>query len=93
MNSQPNGYCRVHANSTPRLIPHKSLSKPVQLGSSDTLKILLTVKEDKKVKRPHQAFLLLEDPATGLDTSFPLSVKENGKAKVELVCSRLFSSG
>jgi oligosaccharyltransferase complex subunit delta (ribophorin II) len=65
------------------------LSKPIQLGSSDTLKILLTAKEDKKSKRPHQAFLLVEDLASGLDTSFPLAVKENGKGKVEIVCCRL----
>lgn len=93
MNSQLKCYCRVNANTFLRLIPNKNLSKTVKLGSSDTLKILLTVKEDKKVKRPHQVFLLLEDPSSGLDTSFPLSVKENGKAKVELVCSRLFRCG
>jgi oligosaccharyltransferase complex subunit delta (ribophorin II) len=67
-----------------KLLPNKPLSKPIQLGSSDTLKILLTAKEDKKSKRPHQAFLLVEDLASGLDTSFPLAVKENGKGKVEI---------
>ena len=59
--------------------------KPVTLGASDTLKILLTAKEDNKAKRPHQAFLLVRDPKSGLDTSFAFQVKENGKGKIELV--------
>ena len=68
-----------------RLIANKALSKPIQLGASDTLKILLTAQEDKKPKRPHQAFLQLTEPTTGLETSYALAAKENGKAKVELV--------
>lgn len=71
----------------PRIGENKALSKPVTLGASDTLKILLTTKEDNKAKRPHQAFLLVKDSKTGLDTSFAFQVKENGKGKIELVCS------
>lgn len=67
-----------------KLVPNKPLSKPITLESSDTLKVLLTAKEDKKAKRPHQAFLRIYDPKSLLDTSFPLSVKENGKGKVEI---------
>lgn len=67
------------------LIPNKTLQKPVVLGPSDTLKVLLMVKEDHKAKQPHQAFLQIKDPATNLDTSYPLSVKDSGKGKVELV--------
>ena len=70
----------------PRIGENKALSKPVTLGASDTLKILLTTKEDNKAKRPHQAFLLVQDPGSKLDTSFPFQVKENGKGKIELVC-------
>lgn len=70
-----------------RLVPNKPLTKPVQLGSSDTLKILLTAQEDRKAKQPHQAFLLIKDPATSLDTSYAFSVKDNGKGKVALVSS------
>ena len=66
-------------------MPNKPLSKPISLSSSDTLKVLLTVKEDRKAKQPHQVFLLVQDTVTRLDTSFALSVKDNGKAKVELV--------
>lgn len=70
-----------------RLAPNKPLPNPVLLGPSDTLKILLTAKEDRTAKRPHQAFLLIKDPATSLETSYALSVKGNGKGKVELVSS------
>ncbi|KAF6227057.1 hypothetical protein HO133_008498 [Letharia lupina] len=63
---------------------NKALSKPVTLGASETLKILLTTKEDNKAKRPHQAFLLVQDPQSKLDTSFAFQVKENGKGKIEL---------
>jgi len=58
----------------------------VALETADTLNIILTVTEGGKPKRPHQAFLLLEDPDTGLESTFTLSMKETGKAKVELVC-------
>ncbi|MCJ1270124.1 hypothetical protein MMC22_010018 [Lobaria immixta] len=68
-----------------KLAPNKPLPNPVLLGPSDTLKILLTAKEDRKAKQPHQAFLLIKDPATSLDTSYALTVKDNGKGKVELV--------
>lgn len=74
----------VGAGLKEKLVPNKPLPKPITLGGSDTLKVLLTTKEDKKAKRPHQAFLRLCDPNTLLDTSFPLAVKENGKGKVEI---------
>ncbi|KAL8718421.1 MAG: hypothetical protein Q9225_004449, partial [Loekoesia sp. 1 TL-2023] len=67
-----------------RLVENKALSKPISLGASDTLKILLTATEGKKAKRPHQAFLLVREPKSNLDTSFPFSVKESGKGKLEL---------
>jgi oligosaccharyltransferase complex subunit delta (ribophorin II) len=55
------------------------------LGATDTLKLLLTTVDGKSAKRPHQAFLTLTDPTTGLEESFVLNVKESGKAKVDLV--------
>jgi oligosaccharyltransferase complex subunit delta (ribophorin II) len=66
-------------------VEHKPLSTPVTLGASDSLKVVLTVQDGKTAKRPHQAFLLLRDTDTGLDVSYPFSVKESGKAKVDLV--------
>lgn len=61
----------------------------ISLGSTDTLKLLLTAVENKTPKRPNQAYLILQDPSTGLEDSFPLSSKESGKAKVELVCTTI----
>ncbi|OTB19421.1 hypothetical protein K445DRAFT_305804 [Daldinia sp. EC12] len=61
------------------------LPTPVVLDSFDSLKVILTAKEDGKGKRPHQAFLVLREPTSGLEAPFPLTVKENGKATVEIV--------
>lgn len=55
------------------------------LGADDTLKVILTTTEGNAAKRPHQAFLYLREPSTGLEEAFPFSIKESGKAKVEVV--------
>ncbi|KAL2125408.1 hypothetical protein VTJ04DRAFT_1773 [Mycothermus thermophilus] len=60
------------------------LAQPVTLGSLDTLKLGLTAQEDGKGKRPHQAFLVLQEQDSGLETPFPMTVKENGKAIVQI---------
>ena len=60
-------------------------SYAITLTSADTLKIVLTATEGKTGKRPHQAFLTLHEPTTGLEESFPFSLKDNGKGKVEVV--------
>ncbi|KAI1636513.1 Oligosaccharyltransferase subunit Ribophorin II-domain-containing protein [Biscogniauxia mediterranea] len=65
------------------------LSQPVVLGAADSLKILLTAQEGGKGKRPHQAFVVLREPTTGLEAPFPLTVKESGKATVEIKQSEL----
>ena len=70
-----------------RFSESKPLSKPIRLGKSDTLKLLLTTQESGSAKAPHQAFVLLKDEDSGLGLSYPLSVKDNGKAKMELVSS------
>jgi len=69
----------------PRLNPDSPLAKSVSLGAADTLKLQLTTIDSKKAKRPHQAFLTLTDPTTGVEESFIFTVKESGKAKVDLV--------
>lgn len=68
-----------------RLSDHVPLAKAVSLGAEDTLKIVLTATEDRAAKRPHQAFLLVRDQDTGLEATFPFSVKESGKGKVDFV--------
>ena len=75
-----------------RFSPGSPISNELSLGSSDSLKLTLTTTEDKTPKRPHQALLTLTDPATGLEDSFALSVKESGKAKLDLVRPRPYVS-
>jgi oligosaccharyltransferase complex subunit delta (ribophorin II) len=69
------------------------LSQPIVLGDSDSLKLILTTQEARSAKRPHQAFLLLKDSQNGLDISYPLSVKESGKSKLELVSAHQIEKG
>jgi len=68
-----------------KLSEKKPLSKVLRLGDEDTLELTLTTQEDRSAKRPHQAFLLLKDRDSGLDISYSLNVKNNGKAKVKLM--------
>lgn len=69
-----------------RLSDHVPLTKPVSFGAADTLKVIIMATEDGAPKRPHQAFLLLRDQDTGLEATFPFSVKGSGKGKVDFVC-------
>lgn len=77
-------------DSTHRLSPSSPLTSAITLPASDTLKIVLTATEGKTGKKPHQAFLTLQEPTTGLEESFPFSLKENGKGKVEVVCGPIY---
>ncbi|PGH10288.1 oligosaccharyltransferase complex subunit delta (ribophorin II) [Blastomyces parvus] len=72
-----------------KLLESKPLSKPLSFGESDILKLSLTTREGSATKRPHQAFLLLKEPESGLDLSYPLTVKESGKGKLELAQKEL----
>ncbi|RKU48333.1 hypothetical protein DL546_008450 [Coniochaeta pulveracea] len=70
--------------SKAKLNVQKPLSKPVALGASDTIKVILTAKENGVAKRPHQTFLILKDVDTGLEAPFPLTVKDTGKGVVQV---------
>ncbi|KAJ5580570.1 hypothetical protein N7450_006871 [Penicillium hetheringtonii] len=61
----------------------KPLGNPVAFTGADTLRVTLTTQEGSSAKRPHQAFLLLKDGHTGLDISYPFTVKENGKSRTQ----------
>jgi len=74
----------VGGASKDKLSPSTPLGKSVSLGATDTLKLLLTTVEGSTAKRPHQAFLTLTDPTTGLEESFVFNVKDSGKGKVDL---------
>ena len=67
------------------LKPDVALPKPVALKSAGTLKIILTTTNGKKPRKPHQAFLTLSDPTSGLEESYPFAMKESGKARVDVV--------
>ncbi|KAK4220210.1 Dolichyl-diphosphooligosaccharide--protein glycosyltransferase subunit 2 [Rhypophila decipiens] len=67
-----------------KLSQKSPLSTPISLGSTDALKIILTAKDSGKGKRPHQAFVILKDQESGLEAPFPMTVKDNGKAVVNI---------
>ncbi|KAG6024582.1 hypothetical protein E4U41_001736 [Claviceps citrina] len=60
------------------------VKQTLALGHQDTLKVLLTVRDGSAPKRPHQAFLVVREPSSGLEAPFPLTVKESGKAMVQI---------
>ncbi|CAK7266978.1 hypothetical protein SEPCBS119000_002303 [Sporothrix epigloea] len=67
-----------------KLHAKRSLEQALELGSTDIAKITLTTKDNGSGKRPHQAFLLLQDVETGLEAPFPLTVKPSGKGVVQI---------
>ncbi|RYC63503.1 hypothetical protein CHU98_g2723 [Xylaria longipes] len=62
----------------------KPLSHPVTIRNTESIKVLLTAKDGGKGKRPHQAFVVLRDELSGLEAPFLMTVKENGKAVVDI---------
>ncbi|KAG5995062.1 hypothetical protein E4U52_000414 [Claviceps spartinae] len=60
------------------------VKKALALGHRDTLRVSLTTKEGSAAKRPHQAFLVVKEAVSGLEAPFPLTVKESGKAMVQI---------
>ncbi|OBT98660.1 hypothetical protein VE01_03553 [Pseudogymnoascus verrucosus] len=73
------------------LSPSKPLAKPLALGPAGTLKLSLTTTSTTP-SRPHQAFLTLTDPTTGLSTSFALQTRTTGSATLELPYASLPSA-
>ncbi|KAH8160317.1 hypothetical protein CIB48_g7932 [Xylaria polymorpha] len=67
----------------------KPLAHPVTITNTESIKVLLVAKDDGKGKRPHQAFVVLQDELSGLEAPFPMTVKENGKAVVDIKFSDL----
>jgi oligosaccharyltransferase complex subunit delta (ribophorin II) len=80
----------TNGNITHRFSESTPLSQPVTISNADSIKVLLVAKDGGKAKRPHQAFVVLHDDVSGLEAPFLMTVKENGKAVVEIV-SYLFS--
>ncbi|PHH73001.1 hypothetical protein CDD82_5697 [Ophiocordyceps australis] len=65
------------------------VKQTITLGYDGALKLSLTTKEGSKPKRPHQAFLMVKEPSSGLETSFPLKVKDSGQAKAQFALKDL----
>ncbi|KAI9885008.1 MAG: hypothetical protein M1823_003210 [Watsoniomyces obsoletus] len=74
----------VGAGLKEKLVPSANLTKPIPLHPSDILKVTMTTIDGKTPKRPHQAFLVIQDVDTGLHPSYAMTVKESGKAKIEM---------
>ncbi|KAF1810384.1 hypothetical protein P152DRAFT_96940 [Eremomyces bilateralis CBS 781.70] len=72
------------ARSKESIVPGSTVVNPLSFGTGETLKIVLTAKEGKTGRRPHQAFLVLHDQDTRLEESFPFSISDSGKGKVEI---------
>lgn len=62
----------------------EAVKAAVNLAQGDKIKVSVTTKEGSKAKRPHQAFLTLKHPSSGLEAPFPFTIKESGKATVEI---------
>ncbi|KAI1170913.1 Oligosaccharyltransferase subunit Ribophorin II-domain-containing protein [Nemania sp. FL0916] len=77
------------AGSKEKFSEAKPLSSPVTISNAESVKVLLVAKDGGKAKRPHQAFVVLRDDVSGLEAPFPMTVKENGKAVVEIKYSDL----
>ncbi|GAB7358314.1 hypothetical protein MBLNU230_g2387t1 [Neophaeotheca triangularis] len=62
----------------------KFSGKQLSLSPNGALKIALTATEGKTAKRPHQAWLTLHEPLTGLEESLLFTINEKGKGKIEV---------
>lgn len=63
----------------------EAVKSALSLAPGDKIKVLVTTTDGSKAKRPHQAFLTLKQASTGLEAPFPLTIKESGKATVDIV--------
>ncbi|PKS12833.1 hypothetical protein jhhlp_001045 [Lomentospora prolificans] len=70
--------------ATHKLNQKAALAQPLALDSTDSIKVILTIKENGKAKKPHQAFVIVKEEDTGLEAPFAFTVKESGKAVVEI---------
>jgi oligosaccharyltransferase complex subunit delta (ribophorin II) len=64
--------------------PSAPISRPLTLSNDASIKLLLTTTNSGKPRKPHQAFLTLTSPTTGLSDAYPLSVKDSGKSVLTL---------
>ncbi|KAK9491822.1 hypothetical protein V1508DRAFT_456699 [Lipomyces doorenjongii] len=63
------------------------LPEIISLPSSALARLRFTVRSDLTPdtnNKPHQAYAIIEDPVTSLESSFPVDVRENGRARVDI---------
>ncbi|KAI0390203.1 Oligosaccharyltransferase subunit Ribophorin II-domain-containing protein [Xylariaceae sp. FL0594] len=72
------------AGTKQKFAEDKPIFQPITVSNTDSIKVLLVAKEGGKGKRPHQAFVVLQEVESGLEAPYPLTVKENGKAVVDI---------
>ncbi|ODQ51213.1 hypothetical protein SAICODRAFT_26969 [Saitoella complicata NRRL Y-17804] len=61
-----------------------SSSHTFDIGTGERLSLLFTCKNEGEGARPHQAYVLVRDEVTGLESAVVASVRESGKAKVDV---------
>jgi hypothetical protein len=71
--------------TTFRFSAKSSADETLELSAVDTLRLSFTTKQGGTTTRPHQSFILVEDPSTNLEIAIPVPVKYTGKAKLDLV--------
>jgi oligosaccharyltransferase complex subunit delta (ribophorin II) len=77
---------------TCRFTAKSPVDETLEFVTGDTLRIAFTTKEGASAARPHQSFILIEDPSTNLEISIAVPVKPSGKAKLDLVSQSYYFS-
>ncbi|KAK9380496.1 uncharacterized protein V2V93DRAFT_347112 [Kockiozyma suomiensis] len=63
----------------------KPFSDPIPLPNTATARFRFSIEsEESGTSKPHQAYLQISDPTTGLETSFPADVRDNGRARIDV---------
>jgi oligosaccharyltransferase complex subunit delta (ribophorin II) len=77
------GICKFNEH---RFSANSPVDEVLDFAVGDTLRLAFTTKDGEKTTRPHQSFLLVQDPTTNLEVAIPVPVKPSGKAKLDIVC-------
>lgn len=65
--------------------PGKPIKDMVTLSSTGSVRLALTITNGGKPRRPHQGFLTITNPESGLEEAFPLTINDNGNSRFDLV--------
>ncbi|KAF8476026.1 oligosaccharyltransferase subunit ribophorin [Kalaharituber pfeilii] len=71
--------------SSDEFTPFQPIRSPVTLSTGEVLRLSLTLQAGDEPAVPHQAYLLMKQVSTGVETFFPLDIQPTtAKAKVEV---------